>query len=74
MKEIVNAFFSGTDALIASLDSISSETLDLALEHPSRRERFGTVGAFLTYILLAHPQSHLGQVSAWRRCMGLGPA
>ncbi|MEY4668960.1 MAG: hypothetical protein RL518_1659 [Pseudomonadota bacterium] len=73
MEEIVNAFFRGTDALIASLDSIAPEALDILLEHPSRRERFGTVGAFLAYILLAHPQSHLGQVSAWRRCMGLGP-
>jgi hypothetical protein len=74
MNEIVEAFFSGTDALIASLDSFSPESLDILLENPSRRERFGTVGAFLTYILLAHPQSHLGQVSGWRRCMGLGPA
>lgn len=74
MDEIVNAFFSGTDALIAALDSISPESLDLPLENPSRRERFGTVGGFLTYILLAHPQTHLGQVSGWRRCMGLGPA
>ena len=74
MDEIVNAFFRGTDALISSLDSISSHALDRPLENPSRRERFGTVGGFLTYILLAHPQSHLGQVSAWRRCMGLGSA
>lgn len=74
MEEIVRAFFSGTDALIAALDTISPESLDVVLENPSRRERFGTVGAFLAYILLAHPQSHLGQVSGWRRCMGLGPA
>jgi hypothetical protein len=74
MDEIVNVFFSGTDALIASLDFIAPESLDVDLENPSRRERFGTVGGFLTYVLLAHPQSHLGQVSGWRRCMGLGPA
>ena len=74
MDEVVTAFFSGTDALIASLDRIPPESLDLPLENPSRRERFGTVGAFLAYILLAHPQTHLGQVSGWRRCMGLGPA
>ena len=74
MDELTRAFFSGTDALISSLDLISQDALEQPLENPARREKFGTVGSFLTYILLAHPQSHLGQVSGWRRCMGLGPA
>lgn len=74
MEELTNAFFSRTDALISSLDSISQDALEQPLENPVRREKFGTVGSFLTYILLAHPQSHLGQISGWRRCMGLGPA
>lgn len=74
MHELTNAFFTGTDALIAALPSIAPYVFDTPLENPSRRERFGTVGAFLAYILLAHPQTHLGQISAWRRCMGLGPA
>ena len=74
MEHLTKAFFAGTDALIASLDSISEIALEQPLENPVRREKFGTVGSFLTYILLAHPQSHLGQISGWRRCMGLGPA
>lgn len=74
MSELVRTFFTATDTLIASLDAIPLDRLDMPLENPSRRERFGTVGGFLTYILLAHPQSHLGQISGWRRCMGLGPA
>lgn len=74
MNELTETFFSATDALIGSLEAIAPEKLDLLLENPARREKFGTVGAFLTYILLAHPQSHLGQISGWRRCMGLGPA
>lgn len=74
MGEVTQAFFSATDALIELLDQIVPERLSVPLENPARRERFGTVGAFLTYILLAHPQTHLGQLSGWRRCMGLGPA
>ena len=74
MRELTETFFSATEALIDSLERIDPESLDRPLENPSRRERFGTVGAFLTYILQAHPQSHLGQISGWRRCMGLGPA
>lgn len=74
MSELTETFFGATDALIGMLDHIDPAKLDLPLENPARRERFGTVGAFLTYILLAHPQSHLGQISGWRRCMGLGPA
>jgi hypothetical protein len=74
MNELVQTFFTSTDTLIAALDTIPLDRLDTPLENPSRRERFGSVGGFLTYILLAHPQSHLGQISGWRRCMGLGPA
>jgi len=74
MEELTNAFFSGTDALISSLHEIPQHILEQPLENPARREKFGTVGSFLTYILLAHPQGHLGQISGWRRCMGLGAA
>jgi len=74
MDELTSRFFAGYDQLLIRLRDLIPEVLEKPLENPSRRERFGTVGAFITYILLAHPQSHLGQVSAWRRCMGLVPA
>jgi len=74
IDEVTQRFFSATDALLSRLEQIELNKLSLPLENPARRERFGTVGAFLSYILLAHPQSHFGQISAWRRCMGLGPA
>jgi hypothetical protein len=31
-----------------------------------------TVGAAVNFMLGGHLQMHLGQVSAWRRAMGLG--
>jgi hypothetical protein len=72
--ELVERYFTSTDALIARLADLDEKVFDAPLENPARRETFGTVGAFLAYLLLAHPQTHLGQVSGWRRCMGMGPA
>jgi len=74
MDEVVSSYFTSYDALLSVVATIQPEKLDLPLENPARREKFGTVGAFMTYLLLAHPQGHLGQISGWRRCMGLGPA
>ncbi len=33
-----------------------------------------TVGAAVNFLMTGHPMSHLGQVSTWRRCQGLGSA
>lgn len=38
------------------------------------REMLPTVGAAAGFLLTAHSMMHLGQVSTWRRCMGLGSA
>jgi hypothetical protein len=38
----------------------------------SRRERFPTVGAATNFLLNDHLMFHAGQVSAWRRAVGLG--
>ena len=44
------------------------------LEDPRRRERFGTNGRFLTFVLTAHAAFHFGQLSTWRRAAGFGSA
>lgn len=36
------------------------------------RKFFPTIGDFAAYLLSAHEGNHLGQISAWRRAMGLG--
>jgi hypothetical protein len=74
LAEVSERFFSGMNAILERVPSVSQEKMDMILENPSRRERFGTYGAFITYVLLAHPQTHLGQLSSWRRCVGLGAA
>lgn len=74
LAEVSERFFSGMNALLERVPSASQEKMDAILENPGRRERFGTHGAFVVYVLLAHPQTHLGQLSVWRRCVGLPAA
>jgi hypothetical protein len=33
-----------------------------------------TLGGAIAFMMTGHPMSHLGQISTWRRCMGLGSA
>lgn len=40
----------------------------------SWRDRFPYAGSALNFLLMGHPMMHLGQVSAWRRAMGLPSA
>lgn len=41
---------------------------------PKVRERFATIGATMLFLFNNHPMSHLGQISTWRRCLGLPSA
>ena len=58
----------------AALPGVDAAVLDA--EHPDEKTRsyFPTVGAMVAYIMTSHEMVHLGQVVAWRRAAGLGPA
>lgn len=47
----------------------------LAGENPNERMRpmFPTLGAMASFLITGHQMMHLGQISTWRRAMGLGP-
>lgn len=64
-------FFRATDAAIEHLARVDDALLFAHTPDPKTRESFPTVGALATFLLSAHPMVHLGQVSAWRRCMGM---
>lgn len=55
-----------------------SEMTEADLAKPPATERsrnfMPTLGALTTFYFLGHTMVHLGQVSAWRRMMGLGAA
>lgn len=62
------------DQALAALGD-ATETL-LASPNPLERKRaeHPTVGDMLLMLLVKHESVHLGQLSAWRRAMGLPPA
>ncbi len=75
MDEVTGAFFSGHRAVLESLPKAAEDVL----EQPNPlggtfAERFPTVGSMINFYLGGHMMLHLGQLSAWRRMMGLGPA
>ena len=39
-----------------------------------RRQTFPTLGDYAAFVMTAHEGSHIGQIAAWRRAMGLGSA
>ncbi len=75
LAELTTRFFDGYAAAL----SVVSEAADEALlaPHPGDGgppKLFLTIGSMLGFYISGHVMSHLGQLSAWRRCLGLPPA
>jgi hypothetical protein len=51
---------------------LTEEQLAAAQPFEVVRSMFPTVGELLLHMMTTHPMLHLGQLSAWRRIMGLG--
>ncbi|TVQ63358.1 MAG: DinB family protein [Phycisphaerales bacterium] len=73
MAEITGHYFDRTDAVIDALCSTPDSALDQPNPIEQMADRFPTVGAMTNFMLGAHSMMHLGQISTWRRVMGLGP-
>lgn len=74
MEVVTKAFFSAHDALLAALGGIDDSLLLVETAEEKYRQRFPQVGSRLLFMCNNHIMMHMGQVSAWRRCMGLAPA
>ena len=74
MEEVVANF----KRVHAELFKVMLEMTDADFAKPPAHERsrnfLPTLGALGSFYFLAHTMLHLGQVSPWRRCMGLGSA
>ena len=74
MKQITEAFFASHAAALSAIGSLSDDALRGPNPREGRmREMFPTLGGLLLFYMTNHPMMHLGQVSTWRRCFGLGP-
>lgn len=73
MEVVTTAFFTAHENLLANLASADPARLaDEIPEGNPYRDFFGTVGNAVTFMACSHTMMHLGQVSMWRRAMGLG--
>jgi len=73
LGEIRERYFERTRLALEAL----RETPDERLAEPAPENPFGDrvthVGGVVNFMLVAHPTMHFGQISAWRRLVGLGP-
>lgn len=74
MEAILGRFRSSYNTLLEALPGVGDEVLSRPNPNENSRDRLPTIGAKLNFYVTGHVQMHLGQVSAWRRIMGLPSA
>jgi len=74
MEAIVARFKSRHETALAALAETTDEVLSRTNPNEKMRDRFPTIGATAAFLFSGHMMIHFGQVSAWRRIMGLGSA
>jgi hypothetical protein len=75
MDRVVAAFFDGYKAAIELLRRTPDSAFEAINPMEGRmRDLFPTLGSLHTFYGGGHIMMHLGQISAWRRMMGLGAA
>jgi DinB superfamily len=73
MDDVLAYFKKAHEAVIEMINGCDDETLTKAFEGEGWHVDFaGTPAALTTFMLHSHYMFHLGQMSAWRRCAGLG--
>ena len=75
MDVVVRTFFERYRAVLDVLPTIPDSVF--MGENPMEgrmKDLFPTIGAAVNFLVVGRTQSHLGQISVWRRLMGLGGA
>lgn len=74
METVTSHFFGAWNTAMETLRKTDDEVF--LKSNPSERmaKRFPTLGSVLNFYASGHNMMHLGQMSAWRRMMGLGSA
>ena len=71
MSVIVDHFFKSHDLVMNLLPGIDDSVFSQDMQDERARQYFPKVGMGVTFMMTSHIMNHLGQVSAWRRMMGL---
>jgi hypothetical protein len=74
MEELTAEFTRTYAALLEHLRGVPDEIFQRENPNAQARDRFPTIGVLASFYLGSHMMMHLGQISAWRRCMGLPSA
>lgn len=61
-------------AFLAALQNADDARLAMTNPLERARGRFPTIGDFAVYLLTVHPATHWGQLSSWRRAIGMPSA
>ncbi len=72
-REVVAAFERLHDDAAGSLDTAGADRFSAATPVERLRTMSPTVGELLVMLMVKHESFHLGQLSAWRRAMGMAP-
>ena len=59
--------------IAGAVDQLDDSRLDAPFPDESYRDVFPTVRHAITQVLVGHTANHIGQVSLWRRVMGMPP-
>ena len=75
MDEVTKYFFESYRAAVAQLRAADEEVMQAQNPHDGRLgELFPTIGSLVGFYSGGHVMMHMGQMSAWRRMMGMGAA
>lgn len=71
--DLMQSFLDGHEAVALALREADETALALPMPVERWKASFPSVSSCLGYLMLGHESVHLGQVSAWRRVLGLPP-
>jgi hypothetical protein len=70
---LLAALADGQRRITEQLAALGEQGLQKPLPDESHRPLFPTIGHAVLHILTAHAANHVGQITVWRRAIGLGP-
>jgi hypothetical protein len=71
--ELLNSLDDARDRVVARLNEIGEQRLTEPLPDVRYRAIFPTIGQGVLHVLTAHAALHVGQLTVWRRAVGLPP-
>jgi hypothetical protein len=70
-QSLVDEFLTGHQQVAELLGNADESVFSQAVRLPRWKDVMPTAAVALPYLMLNHENGHLGQVSAWRRILGL---